>query len=123
MCDTLFTPKRKTAKYCSEACKQRAKRNEQPVAVSSTPTNWIENPDSPVTKLTPQPSSPHPLADDLDWAVHGTPEDPHATWDRGCVICGKSYETPLSLMRFCSEDCKKNVMIALANGPHKGFKH
>lgn len=67
-------------------------------------------------------------ADDLptpgsdEWYTYGTPEDPDKTWDRNCVICGEKYTTNLSLKRFCSDECKKNVMIALANGPHKNFK-
>lgn len=68
-----------------------------------------------------------PVRGDLDWPgspdwwEYGTPDEPSKTWDRVCVKCGKDYTTRLSLMRFCSDACKADVYVVIANGPHPNY--
>jgi predicted nucleic acid-binding Zn ribbon protein len=100
VCNTDFIAKRKDAKYCSDKCRKQAQRP----LTAQTP-GFPANDEAPHSEM-----------------FYGTYANPDQTWDRGCVICGQAFETPLQLMRFCSEECKKDVYLAIANGPHKGFK-
>lgn len=47
--------------------------------------------------------------------VYGTVDEPDKTWDRVCVLCHKPFNTPLEFMRFCSPECKRDVMINIAS--------
>lgn len=44
------------------------------------------------------------------------------SYDRACVLCGDKFTTSLELLKFCSPDCQKQVMVVIANGPHKNYK-
>lgn len=43
------------------------------------------------------------------------------TSTRKCMICGDSFDTRLSLLKFCSPDCRDQVMILIAD-PEKAKK-
>ena len=99
-CDTLFIPKRKTAKYCSDACKRDFNRDKERLSAEL---------DVDVVEVDVCPS---PFAIDIaywnDRARKGLPTTIiDFPLDKVCVNknCNKKFETRLKLMRFCSVEC------------------
>lgn len=130
-CDTDISGKRADAKFCSPGHKlnfnRKQKIDEALVEKGLPPTvqaSKIESPppkeDAPFETLPdiptgrPEPGSP-------EWYVHGTQNDPNKTWNKVCVRCGEKFTTSLELMRFCSDRCKSEVMVVIANGAHKNY--
>lgn len=150
-CDKKFTAKRSTAKFCSAACKLKFNRKKEiddalvekdlppTVQASKLPPVKIKHVDAPFHPIElqeapktskdeicrhcgdPWPKFGYCLHNGPDYYIYGTVENPDQTWDRVCVRCGKDFTTPLSLMRFCSDMCKKEVMVVIANGPHPNY--
>lgn len=112
------------SKFCLDKCKMASHR--------STPRTAKHTEKTPVVldepKIKPIEEKRIPKQGDPDWPgspgwyIHGTADDPNKTWDRVCVVCGKDYTTSLELMRFCSEECREDIMTAIANGPHKRYQ-
>ncbi len=130
-CGTTFKPKSARAKFCSEACKQKNKRKSKVddtlVSKGLPPTAQASKIPTPPKKEDAQfvqtydPDTKRPTPGSPEWYIHGTLDDPHKTWDKVCVRCGKAFTTSLELMGFCSSDCKSEVMVVIAEGPHKDY--
>lgn len=68
-----------------------------------------------------QPTRTHELKTDQLFEEYrpGYYEFDDKTYNRTCVLCGEKFQTTLGLLRFCSPDCQKDVMIAVAKGLKK----
>lgn len=129
-CSKDFQAQRSTARFCSAACKLKFNRK-QGIDKMLTDKNLpptIQASKIPIppkkqeVEIIPEPKlPPSGKPTPPEWYIHGTRDNPNQTWDRVCVRCGEKYTTSLELMRFCSDQCKSEAMVVIANGPHKKY--
>lgn len=133
-CGKEFVAKRSTARFDTPACKLKFNRKQSidteleknelsptvqasridPV-IGDVPAEILEAFSEPDDTGRPEPGSE-------DWYVYGTQDDPNKAWDKVCVRCGGKFTTSLSMRKFCSELCLSEIMIVIAEGPHKNYK-
>lgn len=110
-CDKEYQSKSAKSRYCSEACKQSAKRNRtvSPSTVSrhdkSDKSDTIDD-----TIATPLSKTDQLFQDDAvkrNLGEHWLAFSP-ITRQPECVVrsCGKKFKTQLPLLRYCSPECR-----------------
>ena len=102
------------AKTCSDRCRiaygRRTKKGEQPE--QNDPILKPEH--RSVTK-----SDTDKLFEDLRPGYYVYDD---AMYKKNCVLCGKDFETQMQLLRFCSPEHQRQIMVVIANGPNSKFK-
>lgn len=94
VCETEFEAKRSDAKYCSNACRLKAKRDTHKGAV---------------TQVIPKSDPTNPLSDTdklFDNSYPGYYRFGSETYERNCLTCETKFKTRLLLLKFCSPDCR-----------------
>lgn len=120
-CHNEFEAKRKTAKFCSDACRRDYNR---------TKTHWtkehVETDGSPerdaelIAQLESTELCPSPFQVDIDYWTDrnrkGLPTSFVKTRSATCVLCGAKYQTQLKMMRFCTTSCLKEFHRRITGG-------
>ena len=107
-CGEEFEAKRKTAKYCSDACKLKANRNPANTPAKPTDTPQAE-PQEPTTVL--RHTQTDQLFDDYRPGFYKFEGEPRS---RECFSCDKKYTTRLDRLRFCSPTCQQKFLNKFA---------
>lgn len=89
-CGDLFQAKSPKAKFCSEACKQKAKRVKQMDAASGEPKTDVDNV--------------------FNNHKPGFYRFRDTVRDVKCIICGKRFKTSLELLKTCSIEHRDEVL-------------
>ena|SRR3990167_3911675 len=95
LCSKVFTPKSARAKYCSEACKQKAKRIRELDLVGGPPQTDV---DKAFEKHKPN-----------YYRFGGVVRDVE------CIVCDKKFKTSLKLLKTCSVE-HRDKMLAMLSG-------
>lgn len=114
-CHNEFEAKRKTAKFCSDACRRDYNR---------VKTHWakeyVEPDGEPVAQLESTELCPSPFQVDIDYwterTLKGLPTSFVETRSATCVLCGAKYQTQLKMMRFCTTLCLKEFHRRITGG-------
>lgn len=104
-CGEQFSPKRKTAKYCSDSCKRDFNRHKEKIE-----TKVEEVKLDPIDEPCP---SKHQIDKDFwnDRARRGFTTLLTDEREANCVLCKKKFKTQLEHMRFCSSSCWNSIGI------------
>lgn len=111
-CGDEFEAKRKTAKYCSDACKLKANRAPQKTTTyEESATDQITEPiDKPIDKPFKHTQTDQ-LFDDYRPGFYKFEGEPR---NRECFSCDKKYSTRLDRLRFCSPTCQQKFLNKFA---------